>query len=124
MRADTWSEVIDAGEDFAGALWSRLRCYLPSERARREKIDAQRAEIIRQIMEGPTQAEDDAALVDRWMAESGFTSSAWSEGVSERVEGEITAATETFRQRLIEILGHDKFDFNVQVGLDNDDEDA
>lgn len=132
MRADTWADVADAARDFFGAFWSRLRYYAPAERARRAALDEELREKIREAINsakdafpwGDDEPNEDAEHVEAWMAENGFTSRADTYGIDEQTEVAISAATEAFRTRLGEIFGHDDFDFHVQVGLDNEDEDA
>lgn len=127
MRADTWGEVFFAAAQFGSALTSRVHNLLPSEQARRRADDAKLLDSLKAAIatarahgDTPTWAEpdDDTLHVEAWMAENGFTQHSDSWGVSEQTEAAITAATEAFRQRLADILGHDDFDFNVHVGLD------
>lgn len=133
MRADTWSHVASAFADAGSALVSRLRLFLPGEQARRDALDAEFAQVIREALASAKDAhpwcddrddDDDAEYVASWMAENGFAqrSDAW--GVDEQTEAAITVATDAFRVRLAEILGHDDFDFEFSLGLDNADEDA
>lgn len=136
MRADTWANVTEAASDFVGAFWSRLRCYLPGERERREAADVRMREQIREAINSAMGAwkdeesvkygteSEDAQHVEVWMAENGFTSRADTYGIDEQTEVAISAATEAFRTRLGEIFGHDDFDFHVEVGLDNEREDS
>lgn len=132
MRADTWGDVADAARDFVGAFWSRVRYYAPSERARRDALDAEFRKVLNDALTSAKEAfpwededtNEDAEHVEAWMAENGFTSNANAHGIDEKTEVAISAATEAFRTRLQEIFGHDDFDFHVEVGLDNEHGDS